>query len=509
MGRRFFLCPVHSSEFLERPAFQDFLRRIEAGFGARWEALLLARAERLAAPHPARQAIRAGQWQVAPLPAPLQKRYVEITGPADPKMIVNALNSRADGFMADLEDAFTPHPAKLLTAYEALYNAVRGQLQHTTEGKTYEQDPTSPTFLHVRPRGLHLVEKRLLPRLFSGAFLDAAVYLFYNAEALLERGRFPALYLAKLEHADEARLWQEFLTFCEGYLGLPLGTIRVTVLIETLGAALQTEEILYELRDRITALNAGRWDYLFSIVKHLLCTRGPLLPERHLLTMKEPFLEAYALEIVRSAHRRGALAIGGMSAFIPSRKDPALNEKALQAVKVDKELEIERGFDGAWVAHPDLVPVIQETFANAFQGAPNQLHRIPKEVSAEQITAFPALGERPLSSEALYRLIEVALLYLESWLQGQGAAAIHHLMEDAATAEIARTQLFQWLKATPPPRTEDGQEVSVFLYESFIRQAQKAHSQLSSQAVRLLQDLLYAPDLIPFFTSYAYERYLA
>ena len=230
--------------------------------------------------------------------------------------------------MADLEDAFTPHPAKLLTAYEALYKAVRGQLRHTTEGKTYEQDPTSPTFLHVRPRGLHLVEKRLLPRPFNGALLDAAVYLFYNAEALLERGRFTALYLAKLEHADEARLWHEFLTFCEGYLGLPLGTIRVTVLIETLGAALQTEEILYELRDRITALNAGRWDYLFSIVKHLLRTGGPLLPERHLLTMNEPFLEAYALEIVRSAHKRGALAIGGMSAFIPSRKDPHPQRKS-------------------------------------------------------------------------------------------------------------------------------------------------------------------------------------
>ena len=428
----------------------------------------MARTRRPPAVHPARSAIREGEWQVAPIPEPLQKRYVEITGPAEPKMIINALNSRADGFMADLEDAFTPHPARLLAAYEALYHAVRGKLRFSTEEKVYEQDPSSPTFLHVRPRGLHLVEKGLLPHPFSGAFLDAAVFLFYNAEALLGSGRFPALYLAKLEHADEARLWHEVLTFCEAYLGLPLGSVRVTVLIETLGAALQAEDILYELRDRIVALNAGRWDYLFSIVKYLLSTRGPLLPERHLLTMKEPFLEAYALEIVRAAHRRGALAIGGMSAFIPSRKDPSINEKAFQAVRADKQLEIARGFDGAWVAHPDLVPVIQETFAKALRGAPNQRHRIPEPVAPEKIMAFPALGERPLSARAVYQQIEVALLYIESWLQGQGAAAIHHLMEDAATAEIARSQLYQWLRASPPVLTDDHQEVSIALYESYM-----------------------------------------
>ena len=498
--------PSHS--FLENPALQKLLEGLHATFSQRLEELMLARTQRLPALHYARSAIREGEWQVAPIPEPLQKRYVEITGPAEPKMIINALNSRADGFMADMEDAFTPHPARLLAAYEALYHAVRGELRITLGEKVYEQDPSSPTFLHVRPRGLHLVERVLLSYPFSGAFLDTAVFLFYNAEFLLASGRFPALYLAKLEHAEEARLWHEVLTFCEAYLGLPLGSVRVTVLIETLGAALQTEEILYELRDRIVALNAGRWDYLFSIVKYLLRTKGPLLPERHLLTMKEPFLEAYALEIVRAAHRRGALAIGGMSAFIPSRKDPSINEKAFQAVRADKQLEIARGFDGAWVAHPDLVPVIQETFAQALQGAPNQRYRIPEPVAPEKIMAFPALGERSLSAGAVYQQIEVALLYIESWLQGQGAAAIHHLMEDAATAEIARSQLYQWLRASPPVRTDDDQEISVALYESYITQVRKSYPHISTQAVRILQDLLYAPDFISFLTKYAYERYL-
>ncbi len=503
-----FLCAVPSRVSLDKPALGELLGGIQTSFGGRLEALLQLRSQRLAAPHPARRAIREGAWQVAPLPPALQKRYVEITGPADPKMIINALNSRADGFMADLEDAFTPHPAKLLTAYEALYHAVRGELRLTAEGKHYEQDPASPTFLHVRPRGLHLIEKRLLSQPYSGAFLDSAVYLFYNAEALLGRGRFPALYLAKLEHADEARLWHEVLSYSEAYLGLPLGTVRVTVLIETLGAALQAEEILYELQDRIAALNAGRWDYLFSVVKYLLRSGAPPLPERHLLTMQQPFLEAYAREIVRAAHRRGALAIGGMSAFIPSRKDPALNERAFQAVRADKELEAQRGFDGAWVAHPDLVPVIQETFAKAFQGAPNQLAHIPETPTPEEILSFPSLGEMPLSSEALYQQVEVALLYLESWLGGQGAVAIHNLMEDAATAEIARSQLYQWLRVNPPLRTESGETVSVALYEAYIAQARKAHPHLSFRAVQLLQDLLYSPDFIPFLTTYAYDRYL-
>ncbi len=494
---------------LEAPTFRSFLEKIARRFQGRLEMLLRARRRYRPAAHPMRKAIREGSWRVAPLPLLLQKRYVEITGPADPKMIINALNSGADGFMADLEDAFTPHPEKLLTAYVALYEAVRGRLRLEAEGKVYAQKSDSQTFLHVRPRGLHMIEKRLLPQPHSGAFLDAAVYLFHNAETLLERGRFPALYLPKLEHAEEARLWHDVLTFCEAYLGLPLGTIRVTVLIETLGAAIQTEEILYELRDRITALNAGRWDYLFSIVKYLVRTQGPLLPERHLLTMEVPFLEAYALEIVRSAHHRGALAIGGMSAYIPSRKDPSIHEKALEAVRRDKQLEIQRGFDGAWVAHPDLVAPVQAIFDTAFKGAPNQQHRLPEAISPEAILGFPGLEDRPLSEEVLYRQIEVALLYFHHWLAGQGAVAIHNLMEDAATAEIARSQLFQWLHTENPPRTNTGQVVSVSLYETLIRRALEAHPTLAPRAIRLLRELLYSSELVPFFTVYGYDRYVS
>lgn len=491
---------------LKQPGLQAFLSQLAARFGGDLEALLEKRKSRSSLQHPAREAIRAGSWKVAPIPTLLQKRYVEITGPAEPKMIINALASGADGFMADLEDAFTPHPQKVLEAHQALFDAVRNRLVYKTPQKVYVQDPTSPTFLHVRPRGLHLVEKRLWLHPYPASFFDAAVFLFFNAEALLASGRFPSLYLPKLESAEEARLWHEVLTYCEAQLGLPLGSVRVSILVETLPAACQTEEILYELRDRATALNAGRWDYLFSISKYLIAQGKRPLPPRHLLSMETPFMEAYALEIVRAAHQRGALAIGGMSAFIPSRKEPALNERALSAVQEDKTLEIARGFDGAWVAHPDLVPVIQTTFATKLSGRPNQISTTPTP-SKEALLRFPEIDSSELTEAVLLGQMEVALLYLTSWLQGQGAVAIFNLMEDAATAEIARTQLYHWLHQREPLKL-NGEPLSIRLYEELLAKAREKHPSISSQAARLLQDLLYSPDFIPFLTNYAYDRYL-
>jgi len=457
--------------------------------------------------------IRGSTWQVRPLPAPLQRRQVEITGPAEPKILINALHSGADVFMADLEDALTPHWENQVLAQQVLYGAARGQLSfHSPEGKTYHLDPAYSTILMMRPRGLHLVENHFLVRgePIAASFFDTATFLYHNTEALLQRGQGPYLYLPKIESAAEARLWENVLAACEAYLRLPLGTVRVTVLIETFPAAFQMEEILFELREHVVGLNAGRWDYLFSLIKTYHRKRDFLLPEREKLTMDQPFLRAYAEEVVRAAHRRGALAIGGMSAFIPDRKNPDLNARAFEQVQKDKAREIAQGFDGAWVAHPDLVPVVRQLFREGLGGQPNQLPHQPEgDFVPSRLQAFPQV-EEGLSLSGIRRNVEVALLYLTAWLEGRGAVALFHLMEDTATAEIARSQLWQWLHADPRPRVkETGQPLSYLLYEDLIAEARQHYPTISPQAVRLLQELVYTPHFIPFLTSYAYRRYLS
>ncbi len=489
------------------------LRTLHRNFELERRYLIRARRKFLVGLPSASASLRDSSWQVRPLPEPLRKRHVEITGPAEPKTLINALQSGADAFMADLEDALTPHWENQLRAQKALYQAARGRLSfQSAEGKVYQLDPAYSTTLMVRPRGLHLVERHfpVKGQPIAASFFDMATFLYHNAEALLQRGKGPYLYLPKIESAAEARLWEEVLSACEAYLGLPLGAVRVTVLIETFPAAFQMEEILFELREHVAGLNAGRWDYLFSLIKTYQRRRDFLLPEREKLTMDQPFMQAYAQEVVRAAHRRGALAIGGMSAFIPDRRNPDLNARALQQVTKDKTREIAQGFDGAWVAHPDLVPVVKSLFEKSLQGAPNQAAQVPTEpFNPQRLQDFPTLEDGALSLEGIRHNTEVALLYLSSWLQGQGAVALFHLMEDTATAEIARAQLWQWLHAEEPPLVkEKGVPVSHALYEHLIEEAQARYPTILPQAARFLRELVYSPVFIPFLTSYGYNRYL-
>lgn len=499
-------------ELLPSP-LRGFLFYLHKEFESRRRQLLRERRiffRRLPEPH---MAIRASSWSVRELPVPLRQRHVEITGPADPKIIINALHSGADAFMADLEDASTPHWEVQYRGQLALYHAARGELRYSTsEGKSYVLDPLYRTLLLMRPRGLHLVEKnfRVRGQPIAASIFDVAVFLYHNAEPLLKRGAGPYLYIPKIESAQEARLWDDILTACENFLRLPLGTVRVTVLIETFPAAFQMEEIIYELREHIAGLNAGRWDYLFSIIKTYHKNPEFLLPERETLTMEQPFMRAYATEVVRAAHRRGALAIGGMSAFIPDRKNPDLNARAIEQVRMDKFREIAQGFDGAWVAHPDLVPVVKQLFLEGLRGAENQLHVVPEaDFSPEALKAFPSVSDEGISLTSLRRNIEVALLYLSAWLKGQGAVALFNLMEDTATAEIARAQLWQWLHSRHSlPVTGSQGVVSYSLYEEQIREVLRSHSQVAPEAVTLLRDMIYSPKFIPFLTTYAYSKYV-
>jgi malate synthase len=390
--------------------------------------------------------VRDADWTVAPAPADFDDRRVEITGPAEPKMMINALNSGARVFMADLEDALSPTWANVVTGQAALIDAVRGTLAFDSpEGKSYRLAERTAQLV-VRPRGWHLVERHVLVdgTPISASLFDAGLYLFHNAAERVRRGSAPYLYLPKLESHHEARLWNEVFVFAQERLGIPRGSIRATVLIETITAAFEMDEILYELREHAAGLNAGRWDYLFSIIKRFRSSPALESPDRAQLTMAVPFMRAYTKLLVETCHRRGAHAIGGMAAFIPNRRDPDVTERALAKVREDKERESSDGFDGTWVAHPDLVPVATEIFDSVLGDAPNQKTRRPEvSVTAEDLARFAVDGGQ-VTEAGIRANIRVALAYLDSWLQGVGAAAIDNLMEDAATAEIARSQLWLW-----------------------------------------------------------------
>jgi len=469
---------------------------------------------------PETEAIRQDRgWRVAP-PAPgLVDRRVEITGPTDRKMTINALNSGAKVWLADFEDANTPLWDNMITGQLNLKDALDRSIDFTSpEGKSYWLAPDDElATIVVRPRGWHLDEKHLLVdgQRAAGSLVDFGLYFASCALRQLRKGKGPYFYLAKMESHLEARLWNDAFLLAQDALGLPHGTIRATVLIETIPAAFEMEEILYELREHSAGLNAGRWDYLFSIIKKFR-TRGRefVLPERNSVTMTAPFMRAYTELLVRTCHGRGAHAMGGMAAFIPSRRDPAVNEKALAKVRDDKARESRDGFDGSWVAHPDLVPICREVFDGVLGDAPNQLGKLRDDVSVSAADLL-AISQTPgtITEAGLRNDVSVGLQYLANWLAGNGAVAIFNLMEDAATAEISRSQVWQWLHNDIT--LDDGPKVTRELVERVIAEElatireQAAGAPAAAyldQAVELFREVALADDYVEFLTLPAYER---
>jgi malate synthase len=396
---------------------------------------------------PETREIRESDWRVAPVPADLQDRRVEITGPVDRKMVINALNSGARCFMADFEDANAPTWRNNLDGQANLTDAIERTIELDTGEKTYRLGD-DPAVMIVRPRGWHLPERHVLVdgAEVAGSLFDFGLYLFHNGRRLLDRGSGPYLYLPKLESHLEARLWNDVFDAAEEGLDLPARSIKATVLIETILAAFEMEEILYELRDHMAGLNAGRWDYIFSIIKKFRENKEFVLPDRVQVTMTVPFMRAYTELLVKTCHRRGAHAMGGMAAFVPSRRDPEVNEVALAGVRDDKQREAGDGFDGTWVAHPDLVPVATEEFDAVLGRRPNQVERLREEVDVAAADLLDVhVPDSGITEGGVRNNVSVGLRYLESWLRGTGAVAIYNLMEDAATAEISRSQVWQWL----------------------------------------------------------------
>ncbi|GAA2653651.1 malate synthase [Paractinoplanes durhamensis] len=460
--------------------------------------------------------IRAAEWQAPPAPADLTDRRVEITGPTERKMTINALNSGAKVWLADLEDANTPHWQNVVDGQQNLYEAIRRTITLTTPQKSYELNGGPYPTIVMRPRGWHLDERHLPvdDEPAVGALVDFGLYFFHNAKELLERGSGPYFYLPKMESHREAALWNDVFTYAQEALGIPHGTIRATVLIETIPAAFEMEEILYVLRDHLSGLNAGRWDYLFSIIKYFRDNPRMILPDRASVTMTAPFMRAYSELLVKTCHRRGAFAMGGMAAFIPSRRDPQVNEVALAKVREDKEREAGDGFDGSWVAHPDLVPVCQEIFDRVLGDKPNQLDKQRPDVTVEaaQLLDVSSTGA-PVTEAGLRGNVSVALQYLEAWLRGNGAVAINNLMEDAATAEISRSQVWQWIHNEV--RLPDGTEITADLVGRIedeelvkIRKTIGDEAWASSRfddARKLFERVALADDFADFLTTAAYD----
>jgi malate synthase len=512
---------VAEAERIVTPQALRFLQLLAREFGSRRKALLQRRMQ-------VQQDIRKGaqpdflaetgdvrerNWTVAPAPADLDDRRVEITGPVERKMMINALNSGAKVFMADFEDALSPPWVNVIAGQANCIDAVRRTLEYASpEGKRYRLGEQLATLV-VRPRGWHLEEKHLLVdgEPMPASLFDFGLYFFHNARELLDRGSGPYFYLPKLENHLEARLWNEVFVLSQEELGIPPGTIRGTVLIETILAAFEMDEILYELRDHAAGLNAGRWDYLFSIIKNFRDRPEFLLPDRAQLTMTVPFMRAYTELLVKTCHRRGAHAIGGMAAFIPSRRDPEVNATALARVREDKAREASAGYDGAWVAHPDLVPLVDEVFRGVLGGRPNQKNRQRDDVQVEraQLVDVRVVGGR-VTQAGVRGNISVGLQYLAAWLGGSGAVAINNLMEDAATAEIARSQLWQWIRHGAT--TEDGKRVTLERCRAILREETEAlvtaggdRERLRS-AGELLDGLMSAKTFPEFLTLTAYER---
>ncbi|WP_370415691.1 malate synthase A [Streptomyces fradiae] len=455
--------PLPRQEEVLTDAALAFVAELHRRFTPRRDELLARRAERRAEIArtssldflPETAAIRADDsWKVAPAPAALNDRRVEITGPTDRKMTINALNSGAKVWLADFEDASAPTWENVVLGQVNLIDAYTRNIDFTDpkSGKSYALKPAGELATVVmRPRGWHLEERHLTVdgRPVPGALVDFGLYFFHNAQRLIDLGKGPYFYLPKTESHLEARLWNEIFVFAQDYVGIPQGTVRATVLIETITAAYEMEEILYELRDHAAGLNAGRWDYLFSIVKNFRDGGAKfVLPDRNAVTMTAPFMRAYTELLVRTCHKRGAHAIGGMAAFIPSRRDAEVNKVAFEKVKADKDREAGDGFDGSWVAHPDLVPIAMASFDAVLGEKPNQKDRLREDVhvAGPELIDIASLDAHP-TYEGLRNAVQVGIRYIEAWLRGLGAVAIFNLMEDAATAEISRSQIWQWINA--------------------------------------------------------------
>jgi malate synthase len=507
------------------PEALAFVVSLQREFGARRTELLQRRAERQARLDAGERpdflaetrAVREGDWRVADVPADLRDRRVEITGPVDRRMVINALNSGAKVFMADFEDATSPTWGNLISGHINLTDAIERTITFNhPDGRVYALNDTVATLL-IRPRGWHLPEKHVVVdgEPISGSLFDFGLYLFRNGRRLLDKGSGPYMYLPKLESHLEARLWNDVFLFTQQALGLPRGSIKATVLIETILAAFEMEEILHELREHSGGLNAGRWDYIFSMIKKFRNRGDMLLPDRAQITMTVPFMRAYTELLVQTCHKRGAFAIGGMAAFIPNRRNPEVNEVAMARVRDDKQRESGDGFDGTWVAHPDLVPIALEIFDGVLGERPNQLSKQRPEVSVAGADLLNTRIEGGQITEAGLRAnVSVGIQYIASWLRGTGAAAIYNLMEDAATAEISRSQVWQWVRHGAT--LADGRPVTRALVQQIegeeLQKLQQALGETPfsqgrfTEAAALFEQVALSDDFIEFLTLPAYEH---
>lgn len=458
-------------------------------------------------------------WRVAGPGPGLEDRRVEITGPTDPKMTINALNSGARVWLADQEDATSPTWQNVIGGQLSLFDAIRDRLEYTSaDGRQYRVTAERTPTIVMRPRGWHLVEKHLRfvdahgrAGAASGSLVDFGLYAFHNAEELVARGRGPYFYIAKLESSEEAKLWDDVFAYTEETLGLPHGTIRATVLIETLPAAFEMEEILYVMRDHIAGLNAGRWDYIFSIIKNYR-GRGArfVLPDRSEVTMTVPFMRAYTELLVKTCHRRGAHAIGGMSAFIPNRRDPEVTARAEEKVRADKHREANDGFDGTWVAHPDLIPVARAEFDAVLGDRPNQVDRQRDDVEVTAAQLLDVHIGRDITEAGVRDNVSIGVRYIEAWLRGLGAVAIDNLMEDAATAEISRSQIWQWIHQDQT--TAEGVKITREWVREILDETVAGFERFDGDrfddAAELFADVALGDDFPTFLTVPAYSRYL-
>lgn len=507
------------------PQALDFISHLARNFTPRVTELLHRREERQARfdagerPHFLEETrrIREGTWKVAPLPADLQDRRVEITGPTDRKMVINALNSGAKCFMPDFEDSNCPTWDNLISGQVNLHDAVRGTISMQTGGKSYKLGP-SPAVMIIRPRGWHLWEKHVLVdgHPIPGAIFDFGLHFFHNAKYLLDHGSGPYYYLPKMQSHLECRVWNDIFLAAQAGLGIPRGSIKATCLIETLPAAFEMDEFLYELRDHSAGLNCGRWDYLFSAMKTLRADPSRIFPDRGYLTMDMPFMRAYTTMVIKTCHKRGVHAIGGMSAFIPIKNDAAANQAVMDKVRADKLREVTDGHDGTWVAHPGLISIAKSIFDDHMK-TPNQITSKPRtdvNVAANELLAVP---DGPRTVGALRMNINVSVQYLEAWLGGNGCVPLHNLMEDAATAEISRTQAWQWVKHGAV--LDDGQALTldraaIFILEELDEvRRQVGNARFATghylEAAALFKQMVAARDLPDFLTLPAYDIILA
>jgi malate synthase len=509
----------HLFDRILTPQAIGFVAHLARKYESRRRDLMKARAERQARLDagetlgflPETSSIRHASWTVAPVPADLQDRRVEITGPVERKMIINALNSGASTFMADFEDSCTPTWENVVRGQINLRQAVDRTISFAgADGKCYALNEQTATLI-VRPRGWHMLERHVLVdgEPVSASLFDFGLYFFHNAERLVEKGSGPYFYLPKIESHLEARLWDHVFNEAESRMNLPRGTIKATVLIETLPAAFEMDEILYELRDHSSGLNCGRWDYIFSCIKKLRRGDG-VFADRALVAMTSPFLRAYCQLLVKTCHRRNAHAMGGMAAQIPIKNDPAANDAAIAKVTADKEREANDGFDGTWVAHPGLVPVARAVF-DRIMSTPNQIHRKREDVCVKEADLRAFAPQGPITAAGLRTNINVSLQYLGAWLAGNGCVPINNLMEDAATAEISRSQIWQWIRS-PNGVLDDGRKVTLELFRTMLREehgrladAPGADGVRYAEAAWLLDRLVSADEFVDFLTEPAYE----